>query len=400
MSARLIAPLRDGSWLTPARLRVYPALVLAGWMILVGGWIVGSHGLIDRSGHVLGTDFLNVWAASAMTLDGQAAGIYDWARHAAFERLVVGADHPFYYGWHYPPLFLLVVWPLALLPYAGALAVYLGATFPAYWTVLRRIFADRRAAVAILAFPGLWTNLLHGQNGFLTVGLLGGGLLLLERRPWLAGALLGLLAYKPQFGLLLPLALVAGGHWRAVVAAAASVVAAAGLSAAIFGLDAWRAFLASLGPTRTIIIEEGATGFAKIQSVFAAVRLLGGGATLAWSLQAAALLAVAALIVVLWRGTAPMAVKAAALVAAIPLSTPYVLDYDLVMLALPIAWLAAEGDRTGFRPWEKTLLAALWVLPMIARQVGDHVALPLTPVALAAALALLIRRAAIPAAPG
>jgi hypothetical protein len=54
-----------------------------------------------------------------------------------------------------------------------------------------------------------------GQNSTWTPGLFGGGLSLLERRPLLAGGLLGLLIYKLQLGLLIPVALLAGRHWRA-----------------------------------------------------------------------------------------------------------------------------------------------------------------------------------------
>ncbi len=392
-AAGLLTSLRNGSWLTPERLRVYPAIFLVVWLAVAGFWVATAEGVIDRTGKVLGTDFLNVWAASAMTLEGRPAESWDWPRHAEVERRVVGADHPDYYGWHYPPLFLLVAAPLALLPYLWALALYLAATFPAYWSAVRRILPERPAILPILAFPGLWINLMHGQNGFLTVGLMGGGLLLLDRRPLLAGMLLGLLAYKPQFGLLLPLALIAGGHWRVLAGAGLSLLATVSLSLWLFGVASWRAFFGSLALTRTTIIEQGATGWHKIQSVFSAVRMLGGGIGLAYAIQGGVLLVVVIVVVAAWRKReAPLALKAAVLVAATPLTTPYVLDYDLVLLALPVAWLVAEGRRAGFRPWEKTLLVLLWLLPVLARQMGELAAVPMTPLLLALLLTLLWRR--------
>ena len=65
----------------------------------------------------------------------------------------------------------------------------------------------------------------HGQTGFLTGALLAGGVLALPRHEILAGVFFGLLAYKPQFGLLIPFVLLAGGYWRAIAAATATVLA-------------------------------------------------------------------------------------------------------------------------------------------------------------------------------
>src|SRR5438105_147271 len=80
-----------------------------------------------------------------------------------------------------------------------------------------------------------FSNVGHGQNGFLTATLLGGGLIFLERRPILAGVLLGLLAYKPQFGLLIPLVLLATGRWTAIAAATVTVLSACSATLIVFG---------------------------------------------------------------------------------------------------------------------------------------------------------------------
>lgn len=391
--ARLIASLRSGSWLIPDRLRFYPALFLVTWLAVAFYWAATADGLIDRTGKVIGTDFLNVWAASAMALEGEPDNVYDYQRHGVVQQRVVGANRPDqFYGWHYPPTFLLVVLPLAFLPYAWSLAAYLLATFPAYWIAVRRILPGRETMLAALAFPGVWITIGHGQNAFLTTGLLGGGLLLLGRRPVLAGVLLGLLSYKPQMGFLIPLALAAGGYWRAFAAAAATTIGFAALAWLVFGPDTWHAFLASLELTRTFITEQGATGWHKIQSVFSAVRLLGGGIPLAYAVQAAAALGAAAVVIAVWRQTRCEAVRGAALVAATPLTSPYVLDYDLTILALAIAWMVREGREHGFLPWEKTVLAIAWLLPLVARIIALQTSLLVTPLLLAAMLVLLLRR--------
>ena len=75
------------------------------------------------------------------------------------------------------------------------------------------------------------------------------------------------------------------------------------------------------------------------------------------------------------------------------LATPFLLDYDLVLLAVPLAWLAREGLRTGFLPWEKIGLMAGFVLPALSRSFATGLGLPFAPAVLSAVLFLIIRRA-------
>ena len=160
---------------------------------------------------------------------------YDFDAHHAVQKAVSGrADIP-YFGWHYPPMFLLLAAALATLPYLAALALYQAVTLLPYLAVVTRIAGRPEAWLPALAFPAVFVNVTHGHNGFITAALLGGALLVLDRRPLLAGVLLGCLAYKPQFGLLIPLVLVATGRWRTIAAAAATVLAIAGLTWIAFG---------------------------------------------------------------------------------------------------------------------------------------------------------------------
>jgi alpha-1,2-mannosyltransferase len=380
-------------WLGRERVLAYSRIFLVLYVAIAAGWVALSHGLVDRLGKPIGTDFVNVYAAGELALAGEPAAAWDWTRHRDAERAIFAIDNR-YYGWHYPPIFLLVAAPLALLPYAAALAVYLAIGLALYWLVMRRVVPTRAAMLPALAFPGVFANVGHGQNGFLTLALLGGGLVLLDRRPLLAGGLIGLLAYKPQFALLAPVALLAGGHWRALLAAAASAVAVSLLALLVFGAESWVTFLDSGRLTREIILEQGATGWERIVSVFAAVRMLGGGIGPAYAAQGLAALAAAVAMVRLWRGAAPLRLKAAGLCAGIPLATPYLLDYDLVLLALPSAWLAGEGLRAGFRSGEKAVLVAAWLLPLLARPIGLGLHLPIAPLVVAALVVAVLRRAA------
>lgn len=197
---RLLDHVRTGDWVTPRRVGAYSIIMLGLAVAILGAWIVGADGLIDRNGKPVGTDFSNVYAAGTLALRGHAADAYDPALQHAAERAVFGRDVPFF-GWHYPPFFFAIATLVATLPYALGLLLWMALSLPAYLATIRAILPRPETLLAATAFPAVFVNVGHGQNGFFTAALLGGALQLMERRPALAGLLIGLLAYKPQFGL-------------------------------------------------------------------------------------------------------------------------------------------------------------------------------------------------------
>jgi alpha-1,2-mannosyltransferase len=391
------ASLKSGSWLTPERLRIYPALFLAFQAIAILALVVTSDGRHDFAARPLGTDFAQVWVAGTEVLSGHPERPFDIEGHLTEQRAFFGPETDVY-GWHYPPYFLAVAALLALLPYAAGLAVWQFATLPLYlasvWRVLRDSGLSRRdVLVAALAFPAVFINLTHGQNGFLTAGLFAGALLWLETRPWLAGMLFALLAYKPQFGFVIPIALIAGGYWRALLAGSTSLVALTALSIGAFGLQTWSAFQQSLGFTRSVVLEDGNIGWEKIQSVFSAVRMLGGPVVEAYVLQGIVSVLILGAIAWLWHSQADIRLKQAALLCAAVLATPYSLDYDMVLLGPAIALAVAHGLEKGFAPFEKTLLAAAWLVPFVARLGAKLSHTPLGAMVMLALFAFIILRA-------
>ena len=253
---------------------------------------------------------------------------------------------------------------------------------------------DRLWLLLAVAFPAVFVNLGHGHNGFLTAALIGVALLVLDRRPIVAGILFGLMSYKPQFGVMIPLVLVVTGRWQAFVSAAATVLALTAISTLAFGADVWRMMIDALPFTREVVLEQGGTGWHKIQSVFSWARMWGGSVAFAYAAQAAVTVALGAALAWLWRSDASYRLKAAALPIASILATPYSLDYDLMALAPSIAFLAVEGYERGFRPYEKTALAFLWFMPLIARTVADQTLIPLAVPAMILVLLLILQRAA------
>jgi hypothetical protein len=399
----LIGMLRSGGWLTRERIRLVACAVLAASAISIFYLIATANGLVDVRGRPLGTDFSNIFAAGTYVLEGQPGAPFDPQRQHGRERALFGEATPFY-GWHYPPFFLFVAGALAMMPYALALAVWQGATLLLYLIAMRAIVScTARPAAApgydglwllvALAFPAVFVNLGHGHNGFLTAALTGFALVALERRPIVAGVLFGLLAYKPQFGVLVPLVLAATGRWRSFAAAAATVILMTVAATLAFGAEVWSAFFASTRFTRLVVLEAGDTGWHKIQSLFAWVRMWGGPVTLAYALQTTLTVVVAVALARLWRSDCAYALKGAALAIAMMLATPYSLDYDMMVLAPAIAFLAADGLARGFLPWEKTTLAALWLAPLVARSVAEWTLLPLGVPAMLAVYVLVIHRA-------
>ena len=206
--------------------------------------------------------------------------------------------------------------------------------------------------------------------------------------------LFGLLAYKPQFGVVLPVALLAGLYWRAIIAAAATVAAMTLATLAAFGPATWLAFRDSLAFTRTVVLEQGSTGWEKIQSAFSAVRMWGGGIGAAYAVQTAVTLLVLAGLAWLWaRRGADWRLRAAAVLPAALLTTPYCLDYDMMLLGPALALLVAHGLARGFAPWERTVLAAVWCAPLLARMVAAVTLVPLGLLSMLALFGLVLARA-------
>jgi hypothetical protein len=369
-------------------IRLIGLTLALGYLIVLGGSYLKGHFLVDAQNRPIANDFVNVIAAGRLTLADDPPAAYDWPRHKQAEVTAVGHDFENYYGWHYPPTFLFVAAALATLPYLAAALVWLVATLCAYAAAIAGILGWRTGALVALGFPAALWNVTAGQNGFLTAALIGGTLGLLERQPALAGICLGLLTYKPQFGLLFPLVLIADRRWLTIVVAAVVAIVLAALSWLAFGGATWEAFVHWMPITSRVVLTEGQADWSRLQSLFGLVRALGGSAQLAWIVQATGSIAVAAAIVYVWRSRAAFDLKAAALAAGTLAVTPYLYMYDLVVLAVAIAFLLRFALARGFLtsdivglgvagalilsyPYVKTqvgLAAVLMVLALIAQR--------------------------------
>jgi arabinofuranan 3-O-arabinosyltransferase len=356
------------------------ALIIAQAVFLVAMY---GHGLwlVRPDGDIAPSDFTYFWTAGHRLLAGQDA-IGCGPEFTATDDLLQ-AHPPFFY----PPTFLFVVIILALVPYVPAYLAWVFATFALYVAAIRAIVGHRIGVMLACGFPGVLADFMSGQNGFLTAALLSASLGLMERRPVLAGVFLGLLTYKPQLGILFPLVLVVSGQWRMLFAAAATTAVITAMSWGVFGLGSWEAFFRCLPEYSRIHLTSSGDHWAKMQSVFTVVRLLGGSEGLALALHGSFVALIALTLCVVWRGRVSFAMKAAALAVGSLLATPYLFLYDMVALAVPMAFLLQEGRRTGFLPHEMSGIGVACLLILIFPAVTG-------PVGLAAALvtALLIGR--------
>jgi len=359
LTARPAARPGDLHWLTAERACLYAAGVALIWMALVGKTVWLFTGAHNHTGDVFGEDFVSFWAASRLVLSGHPADAYVQAMHRLAELPVLSGKYEAFY---YPPSFLLLCAPLALLPFFAALAVFQALTGLAFLAVIRGILRRRWAIVAALAFPAVPLNIVPGQNGFLTAAITGGGLMLLDRRPRLAGLILGLMVIKPHLALAVPVALLASRRWRVLCWAAISALAVLAVTWLAFGSGCWANFLANAHAARATL-ELGRVGFAKMESAFAVARLAGMGIPGAYAVQA--LIAGIAVCALLWvqRRSPSAALERSCICLASLLMTPFVLHYDMVLLALPLAWMLREWLDRGFPAWSKPVLLAVFCAP-------------------------------------
>jgi alpha-1,2-mannosyltransferase len=347
------------------------------------------HGLFLPGFGLLGGDFFNIWSAARLALEGRAMDLFDSQRFYEAQKMMLGADigfRPFFY-----PLFLL---PFAagfgLLAFPAALGVYLVLTFVFYAAAV----AARRPkpwgiVLALLLSPASFETIVGGQNGFLTAALFIGGLRLLSAQPVLAGVLLGLLSIKPQLCLLVPVALVAGKHWKTLFSAAAAFIALAGGSVLLFGIEVWQAYIHVSFPAQRELIESGVNKvFNTMMAVtpFMAARILGASLPCAYGVCFVFMAAAAAAVFWAFRRPGPPALRESVLVTATFLAPPYLLVYDMPSLsAMVIGLLVWQGTAFSWRVM--AMLLAVWLLPFAVTPFNEA-GLPIVSLVIAAYLAV------------
>lgn len=379
----------------------FAGLGLAAILPIVLQFYWPASGGLDVTGHPIGRDFINNWVGPRLAFGGELAILTDLKAYAEAIGRVFGTPLPFH-NWSYPPFALLMLWPFAQLPYFWALAAWTILLFAAFAAVtLSRVIPSERprALLLLLVAPACLINTVGGQNGFLTGALLVGGLLSLERRPWLAGVLFGLLTYKPHLGLVLPFVLLALGAWRTIASACLTALALVAVSVATFGIEPWYEHLTTVRSFLLAILLRFEGFFpCMMASVYAGARSFGLPDRAAWAIQAA--VSVPVLVATVWavRRTSDPVQRTTLVVCAVPLLTPYAFNYDLTAVAAVIVWRLVGPSADAVSP---RLLAA-WLIPVVMMPL-NMLGLGIAPVALLAfyltVLAEIVRGTAASRAP-
>jgi hypothetical protein len=347
-----------GPLFSDARVRLVAWGWCLAWPVLLAMHLAGQlrAGWTDNVDRPFGEDFINFWSAARLAMTGASGSIYDIEAFHAFEVRVVGNAIDLYH-YSYPPTLALLTFPFALLPYPVAWGAWQLLGWLAFALALRRFAPDGWLLVAF-AWPAVFINAMGGQAGAWIAAILGWALILLPRRPLVAGLLLALLTVKPQLFWLVPIALLAGKQWRALIGLAVGGALLLALATLCFGVEIWPAYAQQAAMLKRVILEDGAGVWHRMISIFVLVRHLGAPLPLAYSAQALVSLAVAAMVFWAWHRDAPA--KVPLLVTGMVVGSLYVSDYDCVILAFPAVWLWSQA--TGPRIW--IVLAAL--LPLIA----------------------------------
>ncbi len=330
--------------------------------------------LLNQAGRMIGLDFAAFYTAGLMTADGNFTGVYDFD---AFNAVSRGLEpRAFANSFAYPPVFLFIVAPLGVLPFVVALVVWSAAQIGLVVWILYRVAPRFPAPLFVGLSPALVHNFLVGQNGALSAAILGGGLILLRAHPVWAGAVFALVFFKPQLALIIPVCLLAGGHYRALGAMAVAGLVLLAASLAVFGFETWQAYFSYL-PFHASHGGDGQFNLRRMPTVYVTMLRVTDSGTIAGLAQGTAGLLAAAAAAWIWRATKAADARALALAAATILATPYAFEYDLAILIVPLAYIAWRYTRDRPRTIDPPVIAVLWMLPAIAFLIDAGTAPPI-----------------------
>jgi alpha-1,2-mannosyltransferase len=361
------------------------------YIISFVGLLLISSGLILPNGKNFGFDFLSFWSGGYLARTGSPAEAYDL--HALFEASKFAIpNQTVTYLWSYPPIYFFLVLPFSWLRYLQAYLLWSGIGLFFYAIVIYRLFPHPSALPVLLAFPGVFINLMQGQNAFFITALMGLGILWLDRKPSLSGLSIGLLSLKPQLGLLWPLFLIVKKSWNVFIWALIGTIVMVGASVFFFGVESWRAFFEHI-IVASRAIAPGQLPLAKMPSVFASLRLLGVGAGWSMAIHSLVALIVILFVLVISFSEKNLFMASAVMVTGSLLIFPHLNDHDLCLLAIPIALIARDAiEKRNWLPFEKGGLVLAWLTPLISSPISFLTKLPFGSLSLLILFFLACRR--------
>lgn len=387
-------------WLTQSRLLLYSCTMIVVYAIVLGAWAWITHGFNRSDVARPGIDFAVFWVASHMMLHGSPWQVYN---HLAFAKaqalLLPGAQSSNFLPWLYPPAFLFVVAPLALLPLAASYLIFVGVSALLFTAATLRISElgrtigrPRLAALFVAGSPSLFVAALAGQNSLLTAAFAALAVYWLDRKPVLAGFCIGLLAIKPQLAIVFPFVLIAAGAWRVFWSAAICALSITALGVLAGGAETVHLFLLNADIQRSVVIQHAFHFWRASPTTFAALRINGAGLPLAQFGQAWVAVAAIAAACHIWRRTNDARLRCSVLLISTLVANPYVWHYELTWLGIALACLVSLGFKQGWLWGEQEILGLAWLLPLY-EYFNPYWDLPqIGPIVLLAALLVIPRR--------
>jgi alpha-1,2-mannosyltransferase len=373
MTAQMAVPAApEGGAETFFKLAFAIGVLVAGLEV---GYLVTSPLPYDPVGYLIGRDFVNTWLGAQLALTGDPAPYFGIDAYWALLAEKFGPAYPLHI-WSYPPHFLLFSWPLGFMPYMTAYIVYCVLGLILYVVVVNEGRRRIDHLLLLVLSPAVTLNIWTGQNGFVTTALLVGGLIMLDRRPILAGVLFGLLSIKPQLGVLLPLILALTGRWRTIAAAAVTIVALVVVASIAFGWKIWPAYWYDAMPTQSKVVLDGFSHYmVHMPTAFMNAKVAGLPLMAAIVIQAAVSVATIAAVAWTFRRRRDPDLSTALFVTAIFTVTPYAFNYDMVVFS----WVMIKlMDRTDNDRWDYGLMLAVWAVPLLTVPMGISDILPIS----------------------
>lgn len=320
----------------------------------------------------LGIDFSVYYTSGRIALEGNAERAYEPAYHHQMNELYLNKEIPFKLGWYYPPIFFLMVIPFSLLPLKISYILWLIVTFLLYVYTLR--YFSKKYFVMLL-FPGILMTILWGQNGFLIVFLMG-MLTKYMDEPKKAGVILALMCFKPHFAILFVLMMFLKREWKLLFYTMISLTALFIVSSIMFGVDIWWTYLKVQLSSGSVLIGENFSITNAIQpSVFSALKILNVPVKFAYSIQILVMLGVVSTIFIKWND-ATNAKRSAMMVLGTFLINPYFLQYDLVLLIIPILFYI---ESRNLNIYEQISIGITWSLPLLSLILVQMIHVQITP---------------------
>lgn len=341
----------------------YARLFALTYLLIIAIFLSTFENCIDRHGNPIGTDFLAFWSAGYLANQGTPERSYQPEQIYKTSKIAVPANKN-QYVWSYPPPFFFVTQLLAKLPYLTALTIWSLTGLVGYLFAIYKLHPIRNNLWLTAGFFSAFINFLQGQNGFLSTILMAGAFYNLTSRPVIAGILIGLLSYKPQLGLIIPLALLAGRHYFVLASATATVFTINALAFRSFGLATYQVFFHNLKNAHALV-DQGLLPLFKMPSFFAALRFHGIHSTIALSVHILIGLAVAIMTVYVWRRSISLELKVSTLILGSLVVPHHLNDYDLTLLMIPIVFLTKNAVANGWLRNEKIILSLAWFIPIM-----------------------------------